>query len=338
MTIQISVDHVYLQVPNYVQDERSNQSWLSTLVAAATSGLRRENRTLLVDVDFNLKEGDRLAMLGSNGAGKTTLLRVMAGSLQPTRGTVTVEGSRQALLNLSLGFNAEATVKENIFLRGTAMGLRPSVIRDLVRPILEFAELSHVGNHRLATLSAGQRMRLGFSVSTSVQNDIMLLDEWFGAGDTGFLKRARERMSNRVDGSKIVVLASHNLSMLRKVCNLGLVMDHGRVAYLGSVEGAVDAYKAIYQSTEEYQAGRRAIEEEAERMVRARIREIEREKKAELAEEREQYRALIRDLKQEKSRLKEAREATWRIRDRLLEREEKKLGMAERRLADPGEA
>ncbi|WP_313220644.1 ATP-binding cassette domain-containing protein [Pseudoxanthomonas mexicana] len=337
MTIRISVDHVSLQVPNYVQEERSASSWFSTLVAAATSGLRRESRTLLTDIDFSLVAGDRLAMLGSNGAGKTTLLRVMAGSLQPTVGRVTVDGSRQALLNLSLGFNPEATVKENIYLRGTAMGLRPAVIRDLVKPILEFAELAHVSNHRLATLSAGQRMRLGFSVSTAVQHDIMLLDEWFGAGDTGFLKRARERMSDRVEGSKIVVLASHNLSMLRKVCNKGLVMDQGRIAYFGSVEGAVDAYKAIYQSTDEYQAGRRAVEEEAERMVRSRLRELKEAAKVELAEERERYRAMIDELKQEKARLKEIREDAWRIRGRLRAREDQLTGNPGR-AADTGQS
>lgn len=321
MSIQLTANHVHLQVPNYVQRKESGGGWLSMLYVAATSGLSREHRTLLSDIDFKLAEGDRLAMLGANGAGKTTLLRVLAGSLQPTRGSVEVSGSRQALLNLGLGFLPEATVKENIYLRGTAMGLKPAQIRALVGSILEFAELSHVASHRLATLSSGQRMRLGFSVSTSVQNDIMLLDEWFGAGDSGFVKRARERMSDRVNGSKIVVLASHNLGMLRKVCNVALVMEQGKVSFFGPVDDAIDAYKSIYQSTEEYVAGRKLVEEQADRIVRRRLAELEREKRAELQGQREEYAALIVDLKQQKKKLGDAREEVRGIRERLEARE-----------------
>lgn len=321
MRARLAAENVRLEVPNYVQAEHGGASWGATLFAAATTGLKREYRTLLTDIDFDLVEGDRLAVFGCNGAGKTTLLRVLAGSLQPTSGRVAVSGSRQALLNLGLGFNQEATVKENIYLRGTAMGMRPAHIRGMISPILEFSELSEVANHRLATLSSGQRMRLGFSVSTSIQNDVMLLDEWFGAGDSGFLRRARERMSDRVNGSKIVVLASHNTGMLRKVCNLGLVMDQGGVAYFGDIEGAVDAYKAIYQSTDEYQTGRRALEDEAEKLVRRRLYALDKEKKIEREALQEKYRKLIGDLNQKRAMLQEAREEMILARDSFRERE-----------------
>lgn len=321
MSVRLQAKNISLDVPAFVQRQRDGGSWMSTLLAAATAGMRRENRRLLSDVDFSLEDGDRLALLGGNGAGKTTLLRVLAGSLSPTNGELIVDGSRQALLNLSLGFSPEATVKENIFLRATAMGIKTSDIRRLVGPILDFAELTEVANHRLATLSSGQRMRLGFAVSTSVQHDIMLLDEWFGAGDSSFVSRARERMSDRVNGSRIVVLASHSMSMLRKACNRGMVMNHGRIAYFGSVEGAVEAYKAIYQSTDEYKAGRKQIEEEANRQVRAKLKELERERKAALRLELDAFRRErnneLESLREQKRILRQERENVRAIRARL---------------------
>ena len=298
MTARLTVRDVALTVPHYVQRERAARSWSSVLLAAATTRMRREYRTLLSDVSFDLSGGDRLALIGRNGAGKTTLLRILSGALHPTQGEVAFEGSRQALLNLSLGFNQEATVKENIFLRATAMGLRPAQAQDLVEPVLDFAELRGVTNHRLATLSSGQRMRLGFAISTSLQHDIMLLDEWFGAGDAEFVERARVRMADRVAGSGIVVLASHNIQMLRQVCTLGLVLDQGRATYFGPLEEAIAAYKESYQQSPEYLAmrdARRGAAQGKDREARAKLREARlrlRQEKAELRAHKQALRAL----------------------------------------------
>lgn len=246
---RISVTDVSLSVPYFLQRTTSGKSWVSTLFGAAFSPPSRRFATLLNGVSFEIPSDSRVALLGRNGAGKTTLLRVLSGAFQPTSGTVTVTGSRQALLNLGLGFNPEATITENIFLRATAMGISPAAVRDMVSDILEFSELQDLSGRRLSTLSSGQRMRLGFAISTSVQQDIMLMDEWFGAGDASFVNRARARMNDRVNGSKIVVLASHNFQMLRKVCTTGLVMEQGKVAYSGPVNDAIQAYKEIYHAT-----------------------------------------------------------------------------------------
>lgn len=257
MTPRIIASRVTLEVPHYVQAERSAKSMFATLLAAATSRARREYRMLLDDISLDAREGDRIALLGRNGAGKTTLLRVLSGAFQPTQGKVELRGSHQALLNIGLGFNQHATVKENVYLRAIAMGMHASQIRDLVEPILAFAELGEAINHRLFTLSSGQRMRLGFSISTALQHDIMLLDEWLGAGDAAFVEKAKARMSDRVDGSKIVVLASHNFQMLRKVCNRGLVLDHGKIVHAGEIDDAIAEYKKIYESTPQYVAARK---------------------------------------------------------------------------------
>jgi lipopolysaccharide transport system ATP-binding protein len=269
MSAHIIASNVSLEVPNFVQAERSAKTFLSTLVAAATSRPRREYRTILSDVSLEAREGDRVALLGRNGAGKTTLLRVLSGAFRPTKGAVEVSGSRQALLNLGLGFHAEATVRENIFLRAAAMGLPTRAVPPLIESIFEFSGLAACANHRLVTLSSGQRMRLGFAISTSVQHDIMLMDEWFGAGDASFVDKARDRMSGRVNGSKIVVLASHNFPMLREICNKGLVLDFGRTVYFGPINSAIDAYKEIYQAEPEYKARLQAKAAAAQKAAQA---------------------------------------------------------------------
>ncbi|WP_407352684.1 ABC transporter ATP-binding protein [Luteimonas sp. R10] len=245
MTAYIRARNIGLEVPYYIQPEKQGRSWLGTLFGAATAVPKRRFATLLDEVAFDVEEGDRVALIGRNGAGKTTLLRILTGAFQPTRGELQVSGTRQALLNLSLGFNPEGTLHENIYLRATAMGISASKVRDMVGSILEFAELEQVANRRLHTLSSGQRMRLGFAISTSIQHDIMLLDEWFGAGDVQFVKKARERLSSRINGSKIVVVASHNQTLTKRLCNKGLVLEQGRILHYGPLEEAMREYSAF---------------------------------------------------------------------------------------------
>jgi lipopolysaccharide transport system ATP-binding protein len=245
MDVSVKAENVTLQVPIFVQRDRKATSWSQMLFGAAFDPPKRELRSLLQDVSFEAVEGDRIAILGRNGAGKSTLLRVLNGVFEPTHGRVTIQGSCQALLNISLGFSVDATVRENIFLRGTAMGMKTVVLRELVESILDFAGLQEKAGHRLRTLSSGQRMRLGFSISTAVQHDIMLMDEWVGAGDSEFMGKAKERMHSRVGGSKIVVLASHSVGLLRDVCNKGIVLEGGRLVYAGEISDALKEYQQV---------------------------------------------------------------------------------------------
>ena len=255
MSARVSVRDVTLDIPVFKHRQREDSDgWFGTIVHAIRSPAKREYRRILKGISFELQEGDRMALMGRNGAGKTTLLRVMSGAYQPTRGTVDIVGQRQVLLNLGLGFVNDATVRENIYLRSLTMGRALSSIEKTVRPILEFAGLQERAGDRLGTLSSGQRMRLGFAISTEVQHDVMLLDEWFGAGDAEFILKARQRMAERAHGSKIVILASHNFGMLRKVCTRGLVVEGGQVAFDGPIEEAIAAYKSIYQVLPEHLA------------------------------------------------------------------------------------
>jgi ABC-type polysaccharide/polyol phosphate transport system ATPase subunit len=254
--VRLVAHGVSLELPLYLQGDRSAKSWLSTLLGAAFDPPRREFRTVLDDISFEAAEGDRIGIVGRNGAGKSTLLRVLTGAYQPTRGWIEESGSKQALLNISLGFNGEATVRENIFLRGTAMGLRTGALHELVEPVLDFAELGDKANHRLRTLSSGQRMRLGFAIATAVQHDIMVMDEWIGAGDAGFIQKARDRMRSRVNGAKIVVLASHNFGLMKDVCNKGLLIDGGKLVHAGPIGETLLAYEELLRAHRALQAGR----------------------------------------------------------------------------------
>lgn len=246
MDVHLRARGIGLSVPHYVQRSgAAHKSWLGTLVGASTVRPQRVFRTILRDISFDAEEGDRIALIGRNGAGKSSLLRVLTGAYPPTTGWLDVRGERQALLNISLGFNGEATVEENILLRGTAMGIDPDRIRELSAEILEFSGLGDAAQHRLRTLSAGQRMRLGFAVSTSARRDIMLLDEWLGAGDMQFIRKARARMNDRVSGSRIVILATHNLEIARRVCNKGVVLERGQVVFAGGVIDSILEYRKL---------------------------------------------------------------------------------------------
>ena len=314
MTSHIHVRGASLQVPNYIQDGRPAKGGVaSTLIRAALTRPRREFRTILSDINLEATAGDRIALLGRNGAGKTSLLRLLSGAFLPTSGSVEINGSVQSLLSLGLGFLTEATVRENIFLRSAAMGLRASQVLPQLESILEFSGLRHAANDRMATLSSGQRMRLGFAVSTCVQHDIMLLDEWFGAGDAEFVQKARERMSSRVEGSKIVVLASHNFRMLRQVCNRGLVLEHGKVLFFGPLDEALDAYKGVYQATAEYQEYKKAkTEADAQADEQRQLKKELRVRHRQLRNQRKQILAQWEKLRAEKAKVKAAREALLR--------------------------
>lgn len=242
MSSHLRVQGIGLDLPVYTQEQRNTRASLGVFFRAAFQPPKRYMRTTLDGISFDLGPGDRLGIIGRNGAGKSTLLKVLVGAYPPTRGLLDVVGTRQALLNLALGFNPEATVVENILLRGIAMGLRSREASKIIDEVLDFAELSEKAGDRLRTLSSGQRMRLGFALTTSVQHDILLMDEWIGAGDTSFVNKAKERMQSRVENAQIVVLASHNAKLMRDVCNKGIVLDQGRVVYFGDIDAALDVY------------------------------------------------------------------------------------------------
>lgn len=204
--------------------------------------LSRDERavaTLLQGITFKLHAGERLGLIGANGAGKSTLLRVLAGIYTPSSGTLTVNGTAKGLFDISLGMHPDATGLENIYLRGLQMGLGLKEIRSLIPEVLAFSELADDIEKPLATFSTGMRLRLAVAVSTMIEPDILLLDEWIGAGDARFNAKVRARMMGLVEESRGLVIATHNAGLMKSLCTHGLVLAGGRNVYYGKVDDAL---------------------------------------------------------------------------------------------------
>ena len=195
-------------------------------------------------LDFTFAQGTRVGLLGRNGSGKSTLLRTLAGVFPPSGGELEIRGARTAIFSATSGFNPEATGRENIALRGVLMGLSYEQIQALSPGIIEFSELGEWIDRPLYSYSSGMTLRLAFSIVTSVRKDILLMDEWIGAGDAAFLEKAKARMDAMVAASQIIVLASHNLPLVLRVCERALVIEDGVLHFDGPVEEGVDLYRS----------------------------------------------------------------------------------------------
>lgn len=181
----------------------------------------------LKGVSFEFKAGDRVGLIGSNGAGKTSLLKVLYGLYEPTSGDLLVNGRVDALFNINLGFRREATGRRNIELRGMINGLRREEIDARLDEIIAFSDLGEFIDMPLKSYSAGMAARLAFSVAVALDPEILLMDEWIGAGDSDFQEKARARMQEITEKAGIVVLASHNQNLINKVCNRVLRLEGG---------------------------------------------------------------------------------------------------------------
>lgn len=215
---------------------------------------RTEQMLALEGLSLKLERGDRLGLLGRNGSGKSTLLRAIAGIYPPVAGTIETQGGIASIFNASLGFMPEGTGYENIFLRGAVLGMKLQEIRDLVPYIVEFSELGEWIHRPVMNYSSGMALRLAFSITTAIRSDILLLDEWLGAGDAAFLLKARKRMTEMVEEAGILILATHNTNLMREVCNKLLVLDHGRMVYLGDLDEGLKQYRAGPAPAEPIQA------------------------------------------------------------------------------------
>jgi lipopolysaccharide transport system ATP-binding protein len=232
---RVIAENISVEFPIYGTSTRSLKS---TFIRASTGGVlaRDASQRVIIraisDLSFSFGEGDRVGIIGHNGSGKSTLLRVIAGAYEPTCGTLLVQGKVASMLSINVGMEAEATGLENIYLRASVMGLKPREIALIVESIAEFSGLGDYLHMPLRTFSSGMYMRLAFAVSTSVPADIIVMDEWLSVGDETFHDKAQQRLKEMIDRSKILFLASHDESLIRKNCNTLMRLNHGEMVSL----------------------------------------------------------------------------------------------------------
>jgi ABC-2 type transport system ATP-binding protein/lipopolysaccharide transport system ATP-binding protein len=246
MEASIRLHDVHIEFPVYQGGSRSLKKsllWRGTGGAVASDANRRVVVKALDGITLELGHGARVGLIGHNGAGKTTLLRVLAGVYEPARGRIAVEGRICSLFDLAFGMNVDATGHDNIILRGLHLGMSRKEITERLPSIAEFTELGPYLDMPLRTYSAGMRTRLAFAVSTSIESEIMLIDEGIMAGDAHFLAKARDRLSGFLGGTSIVVLATHSPELMRSWCDTAIFMRAGTIVGIGPVEEMLQSYR-----------------------------------------------------------------------------------------------
>jgi ABC-type polysaccharide/polyol phosphate transport system ATPase subunit len=226
-----------------------NNSLKTTLLRKAVGGKFAQAGSNLVidalnDVSIEVRDGERIGLVGQNGAGKTTLLRVMAGVYPPTSGTVHVTGRVSPMFDISLGMSPDSTGIENIKVCGALWGLSRAEIAEGIDDIFEFTELGDYLKIPVRTYSAGMLLRLAFAIATLRQPEILLLDEIIGVGDASFMAKAKARLQKIVSRAQILVVSSHSDHIIRDLCEKAIWLDKGSIAAFGAVDEVLAAYKA----------------------------------------------------------------------------------------------
>lgn len=210
----------------------------------------------LRDVSFRVVHGESLAVIGPNGAGKSTLLQVLAGIIQPNEGSVDVVGHVSSLLTLGAGFDVDLTGRDNIRLAGAFLGIDHREMEERLPGIVEFAELGDFIDAPIKTYSSGMRARLGFSIATAVDPDVLIIDEVLATGDAVFRAKSKARIIELTKAAKGIVLVTHDMSWVTEFCNRAMLLDKGHVI----LEGAPAEVVALHQERSE----RTRIEREQE--------------------------------------------------------------------------
>jgi lipopolysaccharide transport system ATP-binding protein len=226
----ILLNNICVDFPIYNTTGRSLKNQLMQAATGGRMGSNEQGRVVvraLHNICLDLKEGDRLGVIGHNGAGKSTLLRVISGVYVPTGGSVVVKGKVTSLIDLSLGMDSEATGIENIFLRGALLGFNRRWLSAKVEEIVDFAGIGNFIEMPLRTYSTGMQMRLAFSIATLQQPEILVMDEWLTVGDADFQEKAQQRLGEIVKKTSILVIATHSPALVQQVCNRMIRLERG---------------------------------------------------------------------------------------------------------------
>ena len=264
-------DDVAISVQNVTMSFNLNKEKVDNLkeyvIKLITKKLEYKKFHALQNVSFDVKKGEHLAILGFNGAGKSTLLKTIVGVYKPTSGKIEKCGVIAPLLELGAGFDPNYSGKENIFLYGAILGYSREYIQSKYNEIVEFSELGHFINVPLKNYSSGMKARLGFSIATAVEPDVLILDEVLSVGDAKFRTKSLKKVQSMFQKGVTVLFVSHSIDQVKAICDKAILLDHGRIIAQGDVEEVSDIYDEMTRGVRDSKA--RAMREEKEILKKA---------------------------------------------------------------------
>jgi ABC-2 type transport system ATP-binding protein len=239
----VRINNATIRFPEYTSVSRG---FINSLFGSVARERRRDGAArpepALAGLSLDLAPGQRLAVLGRNGAGKTTLLRLISGIYEPIEGSVEIVGSVSSLTDISMGMEPDYTGYENIEHKALFLKVRRSELDLLIREVEDFSELGDALHRPLRTFSSGMQFRLAFALATYQSPEILIMDEVIGAGDPHFREKARQRLERFMQSARILVLASHDMHIVRQFCNRAILLDRGQMAAEGTVEEVISRF------------------------------------------------------------------------------------------------
>lgn len=238
---------VMIDVEHLTMEFKVTKDKIDTLKEFIIRTLKRNKETqekirILDDISFKVYKGDKLGILGFNGAGKSTLLKIISGIYEPTSGSIKIYGKIAPLLELGAGFDKNYTGKNNIFLNGAFLSIDEKIIKEKYDEIVEFSELGDFINYPIKNYSSGMRTKLGFSIATQINPDILIIDEILSVGDIKFKKKSAEKIDSMMKEGVTVILVTHSVSQMTRICDTCIWLENGKIKMYGDAKEVCDAY------------------------------------------------------------------------------------------------
>ena len=205
-----------------------------------------KEQKVLKGLNFEIKKGEFIGIVGRNGSGKSTLLKILAGVYYPQKGEVIINGSLIPFIELGVGFNPELTGRENVYLNGALLGFSNKEMEAMYDDIWEFAELKDFQDQKLKNYSSGMQVRLAFSIAIRARGDILLLDEVLAVGDAAFQQKCNDYFNSLRDKGQTVILVTHSMESVRKFCNRAILIENGKIMESGDPNKIADAYLKLW--------------------------------------------------------------------------------------------
>ncbi len=238
--IAVSVQHVDM---HFNMSKEKLENLKEYFIKLMKHQLMFEDFVALRDVTFDIKRGDVFGIVGFNGAGKSTLLKVICGVLKPTKGTVLTRGTIAPMIELGAGFDMDLTARENIYLNGSVLGYSKKFMDEKFNEIVEFSEMQDFLDTPMKNYSSGMVARIAFAIATVTTPDILIVDEILSVGDFKFQQKCEKRINEMMEGDTTVIMVSHSMEQIERLCKHCLWLDHGSVKMIGDTKEVCDAYR-----------------------------------------------------------------------------------------------